>query len=189
MYARRREMDAMDGFSPAHAQHTAAGRSVAARRLALRWFVLLLALTATLAVALAPAGCTRQRPNSVAAFLDGAERQTETPAHREEVRRALADMLRLAPGELAQRRYRDYDGTPGSWTALDVLERSFVPENAAVLDSATFYRDVAGPAARQAIQRQLSAVEQALADQPPASGVLPPDDSAPDDRPPAGRVP
>lgn len=119
-----------------------------------------------LGLAVAAGGCARQQTNSVAVFLEHAERQTESPQQRAEVRQALSDMLQLAPDQLAQRRYRDYDGTPGAWTVLQLFERYFVPAHAAVLDSASFYRDVTQPAAREAIQRQLTAVERALSGQP-----------------------
>ena len=135
------------------------------------------ALAPLLIAALALWACAQKQPNSVAAFLDGAERQTEAPEFREEVRLALSDMLRLPAQELAKHRYRDYDGMPGAWTAPELLGHYFVPEQAAVLDSATFYRDVEQPAARQAIQRQLTAVEQALAEDPPAGD--PPLDAPP----------
>jgi hypothetical protein len=126
------------------------------------------ALVAVALMAVMPTapGCARSQANTVAAFLEQAERQTEAPQQRAEVRQALSDMLQLTPDQLAQRRYRDYADTPGAWTALQLLERYFVPAHPAVLDSATFYRDVTQPAARQAIQRQLTAVEQALAGEP-----------------------
>jgi hypothetical protein len=131
-------------------------RSLHAQPAAVRTLLLLLLL------GLVVGACTHAQPNVVAEYLDGAERQSETVENRKEIRRALRDMLILSPQELQQRRYADYEGTPQAWTAVELLERSFVPARQAALDPASFYRDLAAPRARGAIRKQLQDVERAL---------------------------
>lgn len=102
--------------------------------------------------------------NSVAAYLHNAELQFETPAQGAEIRRALTDMLNLTPGLLRERRYADYQMTPDAWDVPTLLSRYFVPEKAdRVLREKTFYEEVDRPEARLEIDRQLRAVEKALA--------------------------
>lgn len=104
--------------------------------------------------------CGREAaPNAVAAYLEGAERQSETDDQRREIRRALQDMLDLDAKALAARRYADYQLRPGRWTAIQVLERYFVPRTRTALDPATFYEDVKKAAAMEAVRKQLAALD------------------------------
>lgn len=122
------------------------------------------------------AGCNRQRggsapassqdQNSVAAFLANAERQSETDEQRREIQRALRDMVNKSPTELRQMRYADYQGRPGAWSVTQLLQRYYAPDPPMTLDENRFYQDVAAPAARAVILRQLDAVTQALPREP-----------------------
>jgi hypothetical protein len=99
--------------------------------------------------------------NSVAVFLEKAERQTETEEQRLEVHRALSDMLTKTPVELRQTRYADYTGKANQWPVTQLLQRYFVPSPPAALDEARFYRDVQAPTARAAVQHQIDELSRA----------------------------
>jgi len=105
-------------------------------------------------------GCERNVPeNTVTLYLTGAQRQAETLDQRQEIQRALRDMLELPPEQLRDKRYANYQMEPGSWTAIDILERYYFPESPlTMLVPETFYRDVALPPAREAIQRHLDRI-------------------------------
>ncbi len=96
------------------------------------------------------------------AYLEGAERQSESDDQRREIRRALQDMLDLDPKALAARRYADYQLRPGRWTAIQVLERYCVPGTRTALGPATFYDDVKKPAAQEAVRKHLAALDRDL---------------------------
>jgi hypothetical protein len=104
--------------------------------------------------------------NSVALFLEGAERQCETSEQLHEIRQALIDMLELSSEQLREKRYATYRMEPDAWTAPELLERYFVPQAGAFLDRESFYRDVKAPAAQAAIRKQLAAIERAMGDEP-----------------------
>ena len=106
-----------------------------------------------------PAG---DRDNSVAAFLNNAERQSETGEQRKEIQRALRDMLDKSPSELREMRYADYAGKANAWSITELLPHYFVPNPPAALDQRRFFEDVRAPPARAAIQRQLDEVTRAL---------------------------
>lgn len=112
-------------------------------------------MVASLAL-LSPIGCsTTPEINSVVVFLHGAERQSETDDQRREIERALRDTLEMPAEELKRQRYADYQMNSSVWTVVDVLSHYFVPSVPVALDPATFYRDVASPDARSAVQEQL----------------------------------
>jgi hypothetical protein len=67
-------------------------------------------------------------------------------------------MLELSPAALRSRRYPDYQGRPGAWSAPELLRRHFVPQPGRSLTDADFFRDVAAPAARNALRQQLDAL-------------------------------
>jgi hypothetical protein len=104
----------------------------------------------------------RSVSNHVAAFLNNAERQTETDEQRVVVRGALGDMLRNGPFQLKLIRYPDYSGTPNMWSITELLEHYFVPSHPMSIDQDAFYRDVASPDAKQAIQKQLALLSHAI---------------------------
>jgi hypothetical protein len=103
-----------------------------------------------------------EKANSVAVFLNNAERQAETDEQRRDIQRALRDMLDKPPAELRQLRYPDYAGKANTWSITQFLQRYFVPSPPAVLDEEGFYKDIHTETARAAIQRQLDAVTRAL---------------------------
>ena len=101
------------------------------------------------------AACTGKQENHVVVFLTGAERQVETDAQKEEIRHAFRDLLSLPPSQVKDRRYADYQGQPGSWTAPQLIEKYYVPAKPMGLDNDRFYRDVAAPEARAVIEKLL----------------------------------
>jgi hypothetical protein len=105
-----------------------------------------------------PATTSPNVGNSVAAFLNRAERQAETDEQRAEIQRALRDMLVKPPAQLRQIRYADYAGQESKWSITELLQHYFVPNPPAALDEERFYRDVRAPAAHAAIQLQLEDV-------------------------------
>lgn len=109
-----------------------------------------------------PTSTTSNTENSIASFLKNAERQTETDEQRREVQRALHDMLEKSPGELRAIRYADYAGQANKWSVIQLLQHYFVPNPPSTLDEARFFEEVGSPQAREAIQRQLEAVNHAL---------------------------
>jgi len=109
-----------------------------------------------------PSASAPGAPNSVAAFLQNAERQAETDEQRREIQRALQDMLDKPASELKGLRYAEYAGEANKWSITQLLEHYFVPNPPAALDEARFYDDVHAPAARAAIQHQLDEVSRAL---------------------------
>ena len=100
--------------------------------------------------------------NSVATYLEHAEIQAETDEQRQEIRRALSDMLKEPTAELRTRRYADYQGTPNMWSITRLLTAYFVPQTPQSLEPKRFYEDVGKPEAKSAIQRQLDEISRAL---------------------------
>lgn len=100
--------------------------------------------------------------NSVAAYLENAEIRAETDEQRQEIHRALSDMLKKPTAELRTRRYADYQGTPNMWSITQLLTAYFVPQTPQSLESKRFYKDVGKPEAKLAIHRQLDEINRAL---------------------------
>jgi hypothetical protein len=71
--------------------------------------------------------CRDKGPNTVVAYLQGAERQSEDMDQRREIEKALNDMLTVSPDELRKRRYANYQMQPGAWTIIDVFHKYFLP--------------------------------------------------------------
>ena len=109
--------------------------------------------------ALAAPGCAPASGNVVAAYLNGAERQTETDQQRQDIGRALNDLLGLSSAELRARRYPDYQGKPEAWTAAELIQKYYVPVNAMKLDEDRFYRDAGLPAGRAVLERCLKELD------------------------------
>jgi hypothetical protein len=99
--------------------------------------------------------CACKQDNVVVDFLKGAERQVETEEQRREIRRALEDLLTLPAADARARRYADYQGKPGTWSATQLLQRYYVPAKPMALDEERFYRDAGTPEARAALERCL----------------------------------
>jgi hypothetical protein len=98
-------------------------------------------------------------PNQVVECLAGAERQAETDEQRQEILRALEDLGTLDPATLKQRRYADYDNTPGQWTLVQVLRKYFVPQKPCAIDEA-IYLDAQSKAARDVLEQQMRALRE-----------------------------
>ena len=94
------------------------------------------------------AACSGKQENQVVLFLTGAERQVETDAQKEEIRHVFRDLLSLPPSQVKDRRYADYQGQPGTWTAPQLIEKYYVPVKPMRLDNDQFYRDIGTPEAR-----------------------------------------
>jgi len=107
-------------------------------------------------------GVETHRGNCIAAFLGHAERQAQSDVQRREIAHALRDMLDKTPAELRHQRYADYAGNTSKLSITELLQSYFVPNPPSVLDESRFYQDVDAPAAREAIQYQLSEVSRAL---------------------------
>jgi len=115
------------------------------------WSVIVLLLLA--------ASCSVTRENDVAAFLAGAERQSESEDQKGEIRRALQDVLKLPPAELRGRRYADYQMRTNAWTVVELLQRYYVPRSRAFLDPETFYDQLRDRRVRTAVERHLMDLE------------------------------
>lgn len=100
--------------------------------------------------------------NSVSAFLERAERQSETDDQRREIQRALRDTLEKPEEELRAMRYSDYSGRANAWSVTELLTHYFVPNPPAALDQDRFFQDVRAPEARAAIQHQLDEITSSL---------------------------
>jgi hypothetical protein len=106
-------------------------------------------------------GLQNRHPNVVAQFLGRADRQYESEAQRVEMMHALDDMLTKPAADLRKQRYADHQGNRDAWSLTTLLRRYFVPTvHVADWDLETFYRDLSGAEAREAIRQQLSALKQ-----------------------------
>ncbi len=101
------------------------------------------------------------KSNCVADFLNGAERQCETREQRDEIGRALQDMLTVKPELLLKKRYRDYTMRSHKWNAINVMERYFVPEKTNHLEPECFLLSISSAAAHEAIKIQLAHLHEA----------------------------
>jgi hypothetical protein len=102
------------------------------------------------------------RQNEVVRYLGQADRQAETQDQRNEIKRALEDMLKVPAAELRQRRYADYQMHPARWTLVELLRRYFVPPTPTDLDESRLYDDCQAPEAKDVVRRQLGEVERAI---------------------------
>ena len=133
-----------------------------AARNALRVVLALLLMLALVArgAASGPSPDAATSGNSVVAFLDGAERQSESADQEREIERALRDLRSLPPAELAQRRYADYTLTPSRWTLAELVAKYFVPRTRMAIEPARFYRDAGDPRAILVIDAHLVALRE-----------------------------
>jgi len=99
---------------------------------------------------------TKQAGNSIVLYMNGAELQIETMDQRQELQKALTDILTLSPEVLRQRRYADYQLTPNKWTIVEILQRYYVPPKRVFLNSDSFFKDVISKEAHQNIQKHLN---------------------------------
>jgi hypothetical protein len=98
--------------------------------------------------------------NEVVSYLQGAERQAESPAQENEIVKALADLRSLPPEQLKQRRYADYAMAPSQWTLGQLLQKYFVPTQPRAIDEDELYRDAQDPKARAVIDEHIKAIHE-----------------------------
>jgi len=122
----------------------------------LRYIAICVALCAGLCT------CGPSRPNTVVAFLQGADQQWETQEQGREIEKALNDMLTLTPDELRKQRYANYQMQPGIWTVIELLHHYFAPQQPAHIDESTFYKDASNPAAHAVIRLHLEEVSKSI---------------------------
>ncbi len=99
------------------------------------------------------------KKNCVSDYLNCADLQCETREQRNETRRALSDMLVLKPSDLLKKRYCDYQMHKGQWTAIEVLQRYFLPADRIFIDRQCFASSVRLASAQKAITRMLKHIE------------------------------
>jgi hypothetical protein len=99
-------------------------------------------------------------PNEVVSYLQGAERQAESPVQENEIVKALSDLRSLPPAQLKQRRYPDYALTPNQWTLGQLLQKYFVPTQHRTIDEDKLYRDAQDPRARAVIDEHIKAIHE-----------------------------
>lgn len=103
------------------------------------------------------AGCqpVSSDKNVVVQFFDGAERQIEAQDQREELARALEDMLTLDPSLLRKKRYADYQMIKGMWTLKDILRAYYIPAlpQLSFDDSDQLYVDLTSSSAKLSIKK------------------------------------
>jgi hypothetical protein len=112
-------------------------------------------LLAVLLVAAAPLGGCRRAVNPVADYLDNAELQCETEAQKQNIMRALNDVLTLSGQELAMRRYEDYTGKADEWDLPTLIHRHFVPDRKGKTLGSRFYTDAASARVQAQVRRIL----------------------------------
>lgn len=99
-------------------------------------------------------GC-RRATNPVAGYVDKAELQYETEAQKQNIVRALDDILTLSAQELEQRRYEDYTGKPNEWDLPTYVGKRFVPGKQGKTLGPKFYPDVKSARVQGQIRRIL----------------------------------
>jgi hypothetical protein len=94
--------------------------------------------------------------NTVVQYFTGAELQVEMDAQKEEIRHVFRDLLSLPAAKVKERRYADYQGNAGTWTAPQLLEKYYVPAKPMGLsNNDRFYRDMGTPRARAVLEALL----------------------------------
>lgn len=101
---------------------------------------------------------SEQAATTVAAYLTGAELQAETDAQRQELRRALTDLLEQPAASLTTRRYAAPDGMPGRRDLAAVLRGHLVPRSPRPLDLQTLLAAQGHPALAEAVRPHLAAL-------------------------------
>ena len=104
------------------------------------------------------AGPPRPVVNPIVGCLSHAELQAETSEQTQRLAAALDEMARLPIDDLKQRRYPDYQGTPGQWDLPTLLGKHFVPEGPC--DYRTqFWQSLAAPEARALARRMAPSLD------------------------------
>ena len=105
-----------------------------------------------------PDAAAEQAATAVATYLADAELQAETDAQRQELRRALTDLLERPASALAAARYAGPDGTPGQRDLAAVLRGHLVPRSPRPLDQATLLAAQGHPKLAEAVRLHLTAL-------------------------------
>lgn len=111
------------------------------------------------AAAAAASATPEQAAATVSAYLSDAELQAETDAQRQELRRALIDLLKQPAAALATRRYAAPDGTPGQRDLAAVLRGHLVPRSPQPLDQETLLAAQGSPRLAEAVRPHLAALD------------------------------
>lgn len=98
---------------------------------------------------------------AVAAYLTDAELQAETDAQRQELRRALTDLLERPPSALATARYAAPDGMPGQRDLAAVLRGHLVPRSPRPLNLEMLLAAQGHPKLAEAVRPHLAALSPA----------------------------
>lgn len=106
-------------------------------------------------------GCENDQSNNIVQYLNGVEVQYETQDQQQEIKQALNDMLNLDPDALRAKRYKNYEMEPGEWTAIDILDRYFVPATEVSIDSDNFYQNINKPETKKSIAKVLDDINTA----------------------------
>ena len=97
--------------------------------------------------------------NRVVNFLNGAELQIETADQRDELKRALKDILSLRPEQLRDKRYANYRMEAGVWTLPKILTAYYFSPKPMMIDAGQFYTDVTSDEAKSVVRKNLQKLE------------------------------
>lgn len=123
--------------------------------MSLKHFVLILAV-AVFAIA---CQSVDNRENSLVAYLENAELQIETSDQRQELKKALRDILSFSSEQLKNKRYANYRMETGAWTLYEILSAYFLPNKPMSLNNVSFYRDVGTDKAKSIVRKKLTLLQ------------------------------
>jgi hypothetical protein len=93
--------------------------------------------------------------NPVADYMREAELQAETVAQKDNVKKALEDMVMLSLKSLKRQRYQDYQGNAGKWDLKTLIDRHFVPATRCSNFHEEFWSHINSPEVRRIVQDML----------------------------------
>jgi hypothetical protein len=97
----------------------------------------------------------RVSDNAVLRYLESSELQYEGDGQKANVIAALEDILLLPAGELAKKRYGEYNGNKGVWDLPTLIERHFVPREQGRTMGDRFYEEIKAPEVKAEVRRIL----------------------------------
>ena len=103
--------------------------------------------------------CTMKQKNQTAQYFENIEIQYENSAQKDEIIRALKDMLSLDINQLKAQRYSDYSGREGQWTLTELLNRYFVPDDSSKVPGDNFFEEVQTPEVQKIIKELLKILD------------------------------
>lgn len=106
----------------------------------------------------APDAPAEQAADAVLAYFTDAELQAETDAQRQELRRALTDLIEQPAAALRSARYAATDGTAGQRDLAQLLRGHFVPAAPRALDLETLIAAKPSPRLQAMVRRRLDAL-------------------------------